>query len=175
MEPKISDFGVARTFEVDQTRGNTSRIVGTYGYMSPEYAMRGQFSVKSDVYSFGVLAIEIISGKRNNTFYQSGRAEDLLSYAWELWKEGKSLELIDPVLRESYSEDEVVRCIQLGLLCVEQNPEDRPTMTSVLTMLTRHHLKLPLPQRPGFFIQTESDNHSHQSVNEVSISEQNPR
>nr|XP_048332954.1 cysteine-rich receptor-like protein kinase 44 [Ziziphus jujuba var. spinosa] len=177
MEPKISDFGMARIFGVDQTRGIASRIAGTYGYMSPEYARRGQFSVKSDVYSFGVTAMEIISGKRNNTFYQSGcaDAEDLLSYAWELWKDGKSLELIDPALRASSSENEVVKCVQLGLLCVEENPEDRPTMASVLTMLTKHHLKLPIPQKPGFFFQTESDGHSHRSVNEVSISEQNPR
>ncbi|KAL7213352.1 hypothetical protein ACSBR2_015966 [Camellia fascicularis] len=81
MNAKISDFGMARIFGVDQTQGNTNRVVGTYGYMSPEYAMHGQFSVKSDVFSFGVLVLEIISGKKNNTFYQSECAEDLLSYA----------------------------------------------------------------------------------------------
>ncbi|KDO39525.1 hypothetical protein CISIN_1g007490mg [Citrus sinensis] len=80
MNPKISDFGLARIFGVDQTQGNTSRIVGTYGYMSPEYAMHGQFSVKSDVYSFGVLALETITGKKNSSFYQTDGAEDLLSY-----------------------------------------------------------------------------------------------
>ncbi|KAH9779106.1 cysteine-rich receptor-like protein kinase 10 [Citrus sinensis] len=80
MNPKISDFGLARIFGVDQTQGNTSRIVRTYGYMSLEYAMHRQFSVKSNVYSFGVIALETITGKKNNNFYQTDGARDLLSY-----------------------------------------------------------------------------------------------
>ncbi|CAL9772378.1 unnamed protein product, partial [Musa acuminata subsp. burmannicoides] len=64
MNPKISDFGMARIFGGDETEVNTKRVVGTYGYMSPEYAMDGIFSVKSDVFSFGVLILEIISGKK---------------------------------------------------------------------------------------------------------------
>jgi serine/threonine protein kinase len=69
MNPKIADFGMARIFGVDQSQANTRRIAGTFGYMSPEYAMRGHFSMKSDVYSFGVLVLEIISGKKNSSFY----------------------------------------------------------------------------------------------------------
>nr|KJB67997.1 hypothetical protein B456_010G221100 [Gossypium raimondii] len=69
MNPKISDFGVAKIFGRDQNEANTNRVVGTYGYMAPEYAMEGLFSVKSDVFSFGVLLLEIISGKRNNGFH----------------------------------------------------------------------------------------------------------
>ncbi|KAK2991022.1 hypothetical protein RJ640_005504 [Escallonia rubra] len=80
MNPKISDFGMARLFELDETQGDTSRIVGTYGYMAPEYAMHGQFSVKSDVFSFGVLVLEIISGQKNNCFGNGENVEDLLSY-----------------------------------------------------------------------------------------------
>uniref|UniRef100_A0A5B7BSI8 Cysteine-rich receptor-like protein kinase 29 n=1 Tax=Davidia involucrata TaxID=16924 RepID=A0A5B7BSI8_DAVIN len=83
MNPKISDFGMARLFVRDETQGNTSRIVGTYGYMAPEYAMHGQFSVKSDVFSFGVLVLEIISGQKNNCFRNGENVEDLLSYAWK--------------------------------------------------------------------------------------------
>ncbi|KAL5579029.1 hypothetical protein UlMin_011471 [Ulmus minor] len=91
LSPKISDFGMAKIFGVDQTRGNTSKIVGTHGYMAPEYAMHGQFSVKSDVYSFGVLILEIISGKRNTTFCQSDGSRDLLSY-YELFAGVEALE-----------------------------------------------------------------------------------
>ncbi|KAJ7946231.1 cysteine-rich receptor-like protein kinase 10 [Quillaja saponaria] len=95
LNPKISDFGMAKIFEVDQTQGNTSRVVGTFGYMSPQYAMHGQFSVKSDGYSFGVLILEIISGRKNSHFHESNYAEDLLSYAWKHWNEGTTLELLD--------------------------------------------------------------------------------
>ncbi|XP_060173298.1 cysteine-rich receptor-like protein kinase 25 isoform X2 [Lycium barbarum] len=98
MNPKISDFGMVRIFGVDQTEGSTDKIVGTYGYMSPEYAMHGQFSVKSDVFSFGVLLLEIISGKRNRSFYQEDKFDDLLTHAWKLWKDGKAMELVDSTL-----------------------------------------------------------------------------
>ncbi|CAL5344689.1 unnamed protein product [Camellia sinensis] len=117
MNAKISDFGMAKIFAVDQTQGNRSQVVRTYGYMSPEYAMHGQFFVKSDVFSFGVLVLKIISGKKNNTFYESGSVEDLLSSAWKLWMEERPLDLMDSTLEGSYSRSEVIRCIHIGLLC----------------------------------------------------------
>ncbi|KAJ4703230.1 Receptor-like kinase [Melia azedarach] len=80
MNKKNSDFDMARIFGVDQTQENTSIIVGTCGYLSPEYAMHGHYSVKSDVYNFGVLVLEIITGKKNSNFCQTYGAEDLLSY-----------------------------------------------------------------------------------------------
>ncbi|XLU32500.1 hypothetical protein S245_068566 [Arachis hypogaea] len=149
MNPKIADFGMARLFAVDQTQGNTSRIVGTYGYMSPEYAMRGEFSVKSDVYSFGVLVLEIISGKKISSFYETD-ADDLVSYAWKLWKEGTPLELMDPTLRKSYTPNEVMRCIHIGLLCVQEDPADRPTMATIMLMLDSYSVTLPVPNQPAF-------------------------
>ncbi|KAL3740613.1 hypothetical protein ACJRO7_021828 [Eucalyptus globulus] len=84
MIPKISDFGMARIVVVDQTQANTNKIVGTFGYMSPEYAMHGQFSVKSDVYSFGVLLLELISGKKNSFFYQSDGAKISLAMSGKI-------------------------------------------------------------------------------------------
>ncbi|XP_021729913.1 cysteine-rich receptor-like protein kinase 10 [Chenopodium quinoa] len=189
MVPKISDFGMARIFGVDQTQGNTSRVVGTYGYMSPEYAMQGHFSVKSDVYSFGVLVLEILSGKRNTSFYQSGEAQDLLGYAWKQWNDGAPLEFVDPSIRDSCSVNEVLRCIHLGLLCVQESVDDRPTMATVVLMLDSYSVTLPVPQNPGFFIKDRtgsnfgnsvwSDQSTSKSmpwsVNDVSISEMEPR
>ncbi|XP_024026241.1 cysteine-rich receptor-like protein kinase 25 [Morus notabilis] len=192
MSPKISDFGMARIFDVDQTRGNTSKIVGTYGYMSPEYAMHGQFSVKSDVYSFGVLVLEIISGKKNSSFYESDRGQDLLSYAWKLWKAGTPLDFVDPKLESAYSEDEVLRCVQIGLLCVQEDPEDRPTMTTVVLMFNSYSVTPGQPQQPAFYVRTSEPEHmmpaaglnfDHQStsnqlplsVNEASITDFYPR
>ncbi|KAL6198853.1 hypothetical protein ACLB2K_028641 [Fragaria x ananassa] len=98
MNPKISDFGLARIFN-SEGQANTNRIVGTYGYMSPEYAMHGIFSGKTDVFSFGVLMLEIISGRTNNSFHH--RVITLVGYSWELWKEGKGLDVMDPRLSDS--------------------------------------------------------------------------
>ncbi|XP_065617512.1 cysteine-rich receptor-like protein kinase 10 [Quercus suber] len=190
MNPKISDFGMARIFVADQAQANTNRIVGTFGYMSPEYAMHGRYSVKSDVFSFGVLVLEIISGKKNTHFYQSELAEDLLSYAWKQWRNGTPLELLDPSLRNSYSRNEVIRCIHMGLLCVQENPANRPTMATIALMLNSYSVTLPLPQQPAFLhrsraklnkpiTELESDQHTSQSngwsVNEASFTEIYPR
>ncbi|XP_056161852.1 G-type lectin S-receptor-like serine/threonine-protein kinase At4g03230 [Syzygium oleosum] len=79
MNPKISDFGMARIFDVNQDEANTNRVVGTYGYMAPEYAMEGLFSVKSDVFSFGVLMLEMISGRKNSGFHLQEHGESLLT------------------------------------------------------------------------------------------------
>ncbi|XVF29921.1 hypothetical protein REPUB_Repub16aG0012400 [Reevesia pubescens] len=80
MNPKISDFGLAKTFGGDQTEGNTNRVVGTYGYMAPEYAIDGQFSVKSNVFSFGILVLEIVSGKKNKGFYHHSHDLNLVGH-----------------------------------------------------------------------------------------------
>ncbi|VAH69463.1 unnamed protein product [Triticum turgidum subsp. durum] len=80
MNPKISDFGLAKIFSSNDTQGSTKRVVGTYGYMSPEYASEGIYSIKSDVFSFGVLFLEILSGKRNSRFHQCEDFLNLLGY-----------------------------------------------------------------------------------------------
>ncbi|PSS10340.1 Cysteine-rich receptor-like protein kinase [Actinidia chinensis var. chinensis] len=237
MNAKISDFGMARIFGVDQTEGNTSRVVGTFGYMSPEYAMRGQFSVKSDVFSFGVLVLEIISGKKNSGFDQSdyedllsygymspeyamrgqfsvksdvfsfgvlvleiisGKKnsgfdqsdyEDLLSYAWNLWRDERPLDLMDPILEGTYSRNEVIRCIHIALLCVQDDPDNRPTMATVVVMLNSYSVTLSLPQRPAFGTRSRTGSNPPKflewdestsksmpvSVNDVSITELDPR
>ncbi|XXG71257.1 hypothetical protein AAC387_Pa07g0552 [Persea americana] len=135
LNPKISDFGMARILGEEQILARTTRVVGTYGYMSPEYAMQGRFSEKSDVFSFGVLLLEIVSGKRNTSFYQNEQTSNLLCRAWLLWNEGTALELIDPALGGHFQQEQVLRCIHLGLLCVQEFPKDRPSMSSVVFML----------------------------------------
>uniref|UniRef100_A0A0D3FJM2 Protein kinase domain-containing protein n=1 Tax=Oryza barthii TaxID=65489 RepID=A0A0D3FJM2_9ORYZ len=130
--PKISDFGLAKIFERDQSKVITHRIAGTYGYMSPEYAMRGQYSIKSDVFSFGVLVLEIITGRTNFGSYV----------------------------------DKVLKCIQIGLLCVQPKPADRPLMSAVNVMLTGT-TRLPSLSRPAFWFQeigSSSDVNSEQNL-----------
>ncbi|KAK8642168.1 hypothetical protein V6N13_011525 [Hibiscus sabdariffa] len=101
------DFGMARIFGGDQVEANTLRVVGTYGYMSPEYAMHGQFSIKSDVYSFGVLLLEIITGRRNSVYYPDSPTSNLIGYVWELWRNEKATEIIDSSLGRAYPSAEV--------------------------------------------------------------------
>ncbi|PHT47233.1 hypothetical protein CQW23_11441 [Capsicum baccatum] len=178
MNPKISDFGLARIFGRQEFEANTERIVGTYGYMSPEYAMNGIVSTNTDVFSFGVLVLEILSGKRNNSCYHLERPLNLIGYAWELWKAGRVEELTEPVLlNELTPTNEVMRCIHVGLLCVQANPMDRPSMSNVVMMLTNDSLQLPIPKQPAFFIETaltETETHEkvgHCSPNGLSISD----
>ncbi|XP_058072863.1 cysteine-rich receptor-like protein kinase 10 [Magnolia sinica] len=182
MNSKISDFGMARFLRGNQSQVNTNRIVGTYGYMAPEYAMGGRFSVKSDVYSFGVLLLEILSGKRNSGLNLPNHAQSLLTYAWELWCDGRALKLIDPLLAQTCPASEALRWIHIGLLCVQEDAVDRPTMSSVVLMLGSESMDLPQPTQPGFFVSrvvVESNNSSQNakihSMNEVTISTLEPR
>ncbi|KAL6844521.1 hypothetical protein ACP4OV_026194 [Aristida adscensionis] len=166
-DPKISDFGMARIFGEHQLQDLTHRIVGTHGYISPEYAMEGKFSEKSDVFSFGVLILEIVSGRRNSSFIDDEWSMNLLGYAWTLWKEGSFTELIDPLMGTSYTYDEVCRCIQVGLLCVQELPADRPTMSLILRMLSGD-VRVPSPKRATFFIgRAPADDNDSGSVNHL--------
>ncbi|WZZ75931.1 hypothetical protein YC2023_087301 [Brassica napus] len=157
MNPKIADFGMARSVRVNQTEANTGRVVGTFGYMPPEYVANGHFSTKSDVYSFGVLLLEIIGGKKNSSFHRiDGSASNLVTYVWRLWSNESLLELVDPAIGENYDKDAVIRCIHIGLLCVQESPADRPSMPTIFQMLTNTSITLPVPQQPGFFFRERS-------------------
>ncbi|KAE8667303.1 S-locus lectin protein kinase family protein [Hibiscus syriacus] len=176
MNPKISDFGMARTFGGDQTEANTNRVVGTYGYMAPEYASDGLFSVKSDVFSFGILLLEVISGMKNRGFYHANESGNLIEHAWRLWKEGKPLDIVDGFLVETSDLSELLQCIHISLLCVQQHPEERPSMSSVVVMLVSHN-ELPSPKQPGFLFckkpfeaDCSSGDYGSSSRNEISLS-----
>nr|GME01545.1 cysteine-rich receptor-like protein kinase 25 [Ipomoea batatas] len=156
--------------------------------MPPEYALYGLFSVKSDVFSFGILLLEIITGKKNTSFsMESSGAQDLLSYAWKHWREDRALEMVDQSLGGLYSRNEVIQCIRVGLLCVQEEVEDRPTMANVMLMLNSHSSSLRSPNPPAYFnggsqmilAGQEGDLSTSKSlplsVNEASISELDPR
>ncbi|KAL3522079.1 hypothetical protein ACH5RR_014913 [Cinchona calisaya] len=185
MNPKIADFGMARLFGADQTKANTTKIAGTYGYMAPEYAFHGQISMKSDVFSLGVLILEIVSGKKNRDFFESNEADSLLSYAWKQWRNGTPLALLDPTIGDSFERNEVILSIHVGLLCAQEDVEKRPNMASIVLMLSSFSATRPTPDPPAFFINPpnevlESDKSTSMkaapaSVNEASITEPYPR
>ncbi|KAL0757762.1 hypothetical protein Bca101_095430 [Brassica carinata] len=172
--PKISDFGLARVFRANEDEANTRRVVGTYGYMSPEYAMEGLFSEKSDVFSLGVIFLEIISGRRNS--HKEDNDLNLLAYAWKLWNDGEAASLADPIVFDECFEKEITKCVQIGLLCVQEVANDRPNVSTVIWMLTTENMNLPDPKHPAFIArrgvsEAESSDQSHQnvSINDVSL------
>ncbi|PAN34349.1 hypothetical protein PAHAL_6G088800 [Panicum hallii] len=204
MNPKISDFGIARAFSVDQSRDITRRPVGTLGYMSPEYAYWGHVSTKSDIFSFGVIVLEMVTGRRNNSAYSdTSDSISVLSHVWDKWRAGSMVDVVDPSLAESgYPESEVLNCVEIGLLCVQENPMDRPDASAVVLMLsspTSTSDDRRAPSRPAFVFSsglTESDHPSRSGVrssdgvmlisnklsstttvseNEMSVSELQPR
>ncbi|KAG2682071.1 hypothetical protein I3843_11G174600 [Carya illinoinensis] len=151
MNPKISDFGMARIFGGNESEANTNRIVGTYGYMSPEYALDGLFSIKSDVFSFGVLLLEIVSGRKNTGFYLTNSFH-LIGYAWDLWKSNRGWDLVDSLLNDINIPPKhmVLRFVNIGLLCVQESAADRPTMSDVVAMLGNESVVLDYPKQPAF-------------------------
>uniref|UniRef100_A0A1J3IX87 Receptor-like serine/threonine-protein kinase n=1 Tax=Noccaea caerulescens TaxID=107243 RepID=A0A1J3IX87_NOCCA len=174
LNPKISDFGLARVFRANEDEANTRRVVGTYGYMSPEYAMEGSFSEKSDVFSLGVIFLEIMSGRRNS--HKEENNLNLLAYAWKLWNEGEAASLADPNVFDESFEKEIQKCVQIGLLCVQEVANDRPNVSNVIWMLTTENTNLPEPKQPAFIArrgasEAESSDQSSQkvSINDVSL------
>ncbi|CAN1780028.1 G-type lectin S-receptor-like serine/threonine-protein kinase At4g27290 [Linum perenne] len=161
MNPKISDFGLARTFVGNESQGNTRNVVGTYGYMSPEYVIDGVYSIKSDVFSFGVMVLEVVHGERNRKFHHPDHELNLLGHAWHLHMEGRGSELMDATMGERCNQTEVLRLVHIGLLCVQKRPDDRPSMAEVAVMIDGDG-ELPEPNQPGFF--------TERNVTEVSTS-----
>ncbi|KAE8788818.1 cysteine-rich receptor-like protein kinase 15 [Hordeum vulgare] len=152
MNPKISDFGLARAFRGDQSRDVTKRAAGTLGYMSPEYAYCGHVSVKSDMYSFGVIVLEIVTGRRNSSAGQDqAAASSLLSEVWEKWRAGTAAEMADASLGGQYPRPQLLSCVHIGLLCVQKKPELRPDASEVVLMLSSQSTSRRAPSRPAFY------------------------
>ncbi|CAL5020679.1 unnamed protein product [Urochloa decumbens] len=169
MNPKISDFGLARLFNMDSSVGNTKRIAGTYRYMAPEYALRGIFSTKSDVYSYGVLVLEIVTGRRPS--------ENLINFVWGHWSRGSVPQLLEgcPAGDDGPGPQETLRCIHAGLLCVQDDPQLRPSMASVVVMLNSRSITLPAPTKPAFAFVMNPAAPQEPSINDASVSDLNPR
>ncbi|GFZ06228.1 leucine-rich repeat transmembrane protein kinase [Actinidia rufa] len=129
------------------------RFVQYSGYLAPEYVLGGQLTMKADVYSFGVLILEVVSGKSSGKANLGGMRKLLLEWAWQLYEEGKLLELVDPDMDE-FSEEDVIRYIKVAFFCTQASGNWRPTMSQVIEMLSRNDVQLNEKQltAPGLFL-----------------------
>jgi serine/threonine protein kinase len=133
LNPKISDFGLAKLYDDKKTHVST-KVAGTFGYLAPEYAMRGRLTEKVDVFAFGVVLLETLAGRPN---YDDALEEDkiyIFEWAWELYENNYPLGVVDPRLTE-YDGEEALRAIRVALLCTQGSPHQRPSMSRVVTML----------------------------------------
>ncbi|KAK1275536.1 putative LRR receptor-like serine/threonine-protein kinase [Acorus gramineus] len=166
LNPKISDFGLARLNDDENTHIST-RIAGTVGYMAPEYATRGYLTDKADVYSFGVVILEVVSGKSNSNWRPTEDCFFLLDWAHVLLKRGQLKELIDPRLGMEFNEKEAIRMIKIVFLCTSASPVDRPSMSVVLSMLEG---KTQVPDTTNLNLSTHYSNYSSSNLSEKSFS-----
>ncbi|KAL5180484.1 putative leucine-rich repeat receptor-like serine/threonine-protein kinase [Glycine soja] len=134
LNPKISDFGLAKLNDEDKTHLST-RIAGTYGYIAPEYAMHGYLTDKADVYSFGIVALEIVSGMSNTISQPTEECFSLIDRVHLLKENGNLMEIVDKRLGEHFNKTEAMMMINVALLCTKVSLALRPTMSLVVSML----------------------------------------
>ncbi|GLJ35377.1 hypothetical protein SUGI_0711470 [Cryptomeria japonica] len=180
LKPKIADFGLARLFPGEKTLTQTQLVAGTYGYMAPEYVMGGQLSVKTDVYSFGVLLLEIVSGRKITHCNLSHQTENLFDWAWRLYRGGDVLQMVESTIVESCQPEQLLRCIQVGLLCVQADATVRPDIWKVTVMISGDAVTLPSPIRPLIVNVSESQvlegyTNTVASINQTSVTNIGPR
>ncbi|KAL0684102.1 hypothetical protein Bca4012_050950 [Brassica carinata] len=150
MTPKISDFGLARMCARSEKEVFTQHTAGTHGYVSLESLLHGIFSSASDVFSFGVIVLEIVNGKRNRSF--SSSIGYLLGYAWNKYNEGNWSEIIDEKIRQDCVDSwQVLRCIEVGLLCSQYFARDRPKISLVVAQLQQETIEIQKPKHPGYY------------------------
>ncbi|KAK3439929.1 hypothetical protein EUGRSUZ_B00264 [Eucalyptus grandis] len=144
---KISDFGLARCIALDKSHLSTG-IAGTFGYMAPEYLMRGQLTEKADVYAFGVLVLEILSGRKNSVYTRG--SSSILQSVWKHYKSNNLAACIDPALQGKFPILEASNVLQISLICTQACMELRPPMSRVVEMLHDKNCVLPQPSQPPF-------------------------
>nr|AKV93676.1 clade VII lectin receptor kinase [Nicotiana benthamiana] len=136
MNARLGDFGLARMHDHGQV-ANTTRVVGTVGYLAPEFVKTGRASTQTDVFGYGVLVLEVMCGRR--PIEEDGKPP-LLDWLWELMRRGELINAFDRRLRTSqdFNEEEALRVLQLGMICASLDPKGRPTMRQVVKFFERN-------------------------------------
>lgn len=149
LEPKIADFGLARMCQNNERKVLT-RIEGKRGYVAPEFALHGQLTSKADVFSFGIIALELVSGRESMKSHLPPEEQYLLLWAWDLYEQGRAMDLVDPRVREGCDEDQARLLIKVALLCSQGDSSSRPHMTRVVALLSGDADVPDVPERPAF-------------------------
>ncbi|KAG5002977.1 hypothetical protein AAZX31_10G050100 [Glycine max] len=162
--PKVSDFGLAKLLR-DETSYISTRVAGTLGYLAPEYANSGQVSRKSDVYSFGVLLLQIVSGLAVVDAYQDIE-RFIVEKAWAAYQSNDLLKLVDPMLNMNFPEEEALKFLKVGLLCVQETAKLRPRMSEVVEKLTKDiDMRDVHISKPGFVADLRNIRIKQQNLN----------
>uniref|UniRef100_A0A0E0AS38 non-specific serine/threonine protein kinase n=1 Tax=Oryza glumipatula TaxID=40148 RepID=A0A0E0AS38_9ORYZ len=165
LSPKISDFGLAKLYDEKKTHIST-KIAGTFGYLAPEYAMRGHLTEKADVFAFGVVALETVAGRSNTDNSLDNDKIYLFEWAWGLYEREQGIKIIDPKLDE-FDSEEAFRVIYAALLCTQGSPHQRPPMSRVLAILTGDIEMTEMVTKPSYITewQLRGGNTSYVSSN----------
>ncbi|ESQ40602.1 hypothetical protein EUTSA_v10012919mg [Eutrema salsugineum] len=153
---KLGDFGLARMIQQSEmTHHSTNEIAGTPGYMAPETFLNGRATVETDVYAFGVLMLEVVSGKKPSYVLvkenQSNYNNSIVNWLWELYRNGTIMDAADPRMASLFDEEEMKSVLLLGLACCHPNPNQRPSMKTVLKVVTGETSPPDVPtERPAF-------------------------
>ncbi|OIW13943.1 hypothetical protein TanjilG_09294 [Lupinus angustifolius] len=135
--PKLSDFGLAKLGPVGDKTHVSTRVMGTYGYCAPEYAMTGQLTLKSDVYSFGVVFLELITGRKAIDNTRSHGEHNLVAWARPLFKDRRKFpKMADPLLQGHYPMRGLYQALAVAAMCLQEQAATRPLIGDVVTALT---------------------------------------
>lgn len=141
MRARLGDFGLAKLYQLGEVP-NTTRVVGTFGYLAPELAMASAPSTASDVYSFGVVVLEVICGRRPIVMTSPEEEIVLVDWVRQLYLEGKLWEAADKRMEEEeclIKREEMEKALKIGLACCHPDPQRRPQMKDVVSVLVGDH------------------------------------
>ncbi|KAL0383213.1 UNVERIFIED_CONTAM: PTI1-like tyrosine-protein kinase [Sesamum calycinum] len=176
-EPLVADFGFAKLIP-EGVSHMTTRVKGTLGYLAPEYAMWGKVSESCDVYSFGILLLEIVTGRKPIEKLPGGIKRTITEWAEPHITKGRFKDLVDPRLRGNFDENQLIRTINAAALCVQNEPEKRPTMREVVALLkgqdgnakgTNTRIKSVKYGEDLMALDQESDDENHGGEDESSV------